>query len=170
MREPSLAYYRHLSTFTEGNVVGKKYRKAVVGVFVNTSNEVLVLERSDIPGSWQLPQGGVDEGESLEDAVKREMLEELGTHSFQVIEQASHVIRYRFPDFIAETPIGKKYAGQDLTWFLIKFTGGAEPDLEAAEDKEFASYKWSRWQDACEGVVDWKKDAYYDGFESLGFK
>ena len=59
--------------------MGKKYRKAVVGVFVNTSNEVLTLERSDFSGSWQLPQGGVDEGETLEDAVKREMFEELRT-------------------------------------------------------------------------------------------
>ena len=150
--------------------MGKKYRKAVVGVFVNTSNEVLTLERSDFLGSWQLPQGGVDEGETLEDAVKREMFEELGTDSFQILEEGKKIIRYDFSDLIAKTPIGKKYAGQDLTWFLFKFTNGAEPDLEAAKDKEFVNFKWSTWQQACEEVVDWKKDAYYDGFESLGFK
>ena len=58
--------------------VGKMYRRAVVGVFVNVSNQVLVLERTDFPGQWQLPQGGVDEGESHIDAVKREMFEEAG--------------------------------------------------------------------------------------------
>ena len=65
--------------------MGKKYRSAVIGVFVDTSNNVLVLERADFPGSWQLPQGGVEEGESQLAAIKREMFEELGTSDFEII-------------------------------------------------------------------------------------
>ena len=149
--------------------MGKKYRNAVIAVFVDVSNRVLVLERSDFPGSWQLPQGGVEEGESFKDAVLREMKEELGTESFQVISEGGVPTKYDFPEELTAN-ISKKYAGQELHWFLMKFSMGGQPDLENAQDKEFINYKWVSWEEAVELVTEWKKEVYQTGFELLGFK
>lgn len=149
--------------------MGKNYRKAVVGVFVNVSNQVLVLERTDFPGSWQLPQGGVDDGESEIDAIKREMFEELGTREFEVVSSIDKTTIYDFPDDL-DAKIAKKYSGQSLKWFLLKFNSMAEPDLDSAQDKEFRDFKWVDWINACESITQWKKEAYFEGFELLGFK
>lgn len=149
--------------------MGKTYREAVVGVFVNIRNEVLVLERADISGAWQLPQGGLDDGESPLEALKREMYEELGTKCFEVIDVLGDSLYYNFPESLT-APIAKKYKGQSLRWFLLKFTADSCPNLENAKDREFIDYKWVEWMEACTLVSSWKRECYLEGFEGLGFK
>ena len=149
--------------------MGKRYRKAVVGVFVNVSNKVLILERADIPGSWQLPQGGVDHGENVSQALKREMTEELGTSEFEILKTADGSTQYDFPTEVM-SPIANDFNGQSLWWHLLKFKSGALPQLDKAIDKEFSSFQWVEWEVACDKIVYWKKEAYLTGFKMLGFK
>lgn len=149
--------------------MGIKYRKAVIGVFVNVRNEVLTLERSDFPGSWQLPQGGVEQDESHEEAILREMNEELGTSKIEIITSLESEIAYEFTD-LKKCGITEKYDGQSLKWFLLKFSGVGQPDLERASDKEFIDFKWVDWKIACSEVTPWKREAYEKGFYGLGFK
>lgn len=145
-----------------------EYRLCVVGVFTNDRGEVLVGQRSDVKGAWQLPQGGVDPGESNLGAIFREMNEELGTNEFDVVRIASRQVRYQFP---AEVVSGAaaRYAGQTLQWWLLKFKSGAGPQLEKA-DGEFSSFAWITPKKVVDGIVEWKKQAYKDGFEQLGLE
>ena len=145
-----------------------EYRSCVVGVFVNEKNEVLAGERADTPGAWQLPQGGVDPGESVVNAIYREMREELGSDNFEIVDQSSREIKYRFPDGL-KAKVAKKYCGQSTTWFKLKFKQGQQPDLSKA-DGELTGTKWMKPADLAAGIVSWKQQAYADGFKALRIK
>ena len=147
-------------------MLGKKYRQSVVGVFVNIEGKVLLGERSDAPGSWQMPQGGVEAGENPEAGLRREMREEIGTNAFQIIRWGEHQCRYEFP---ADLPgnVAKKYRGQEQTWFLLQFDLNAGPDL-AQSDREFSAFRWELPAVALDGIIDWKRDCYEQGFKSIG--
>lgn len=146
----------------------KTYRACVVGVFTHAPNMVLACERQDYPGQWQLPQGGVEQGETTTEAVVREMREELGTDAFSVITESLVVITYDFPATVS-SPVSKKFRGQSQTWFHLQFKAGAEPNI-ADSDGEFVSWQWLPPAVLLHKVVIWKKDAYRKGFTALGFE
>ena len=145
-----------------------EYRSCVVGVFVNDKGLVLAGERADAPGSWQLPQGGVDPGESVIQAIYREMREELGCDAFEIVDQSSREIKYRFPEGL-KAKVAKRYCGQSTTWFKLKFKKDAAPDLAKA-DGELKSTKWLPPAELTEGIIEWKRAAYVDGFKALKIK
>jgi putative (di)nucleoside polyphosphate hydrolase len=145
-----------------------EYRSCVVGVFVNEKNQVLAGERADAPGAWQLPQGGVDPGESVLQAIYREMKEELGCDAFEVVDQGSREIKYRFPEGL-KAKVAKRYCGQSTTWFKLKFKKGAAPDLAKA-DGELKSTKWVDAAELSSGIIEWKRTAYLEGFRALKIK
>lgn len=144
----------------------REYRECVVGVIMNSHGFVLVGERSDYPGSWQLPQGGVDAGEKPESAVFREMQEELGIGKFQIIKQSSQAVSYDFPEDLA-TGIAQKYRGQKQIWFLLNPEFSIDPKTLVG-DGEFMAFKWSAIIDIVDHVIEWKKECYKAGFSSLG--
>lgn len=148
-------------------MLGKPYRVCVVGVFVDKNGKVLVAERSDSPGSWQLPQGGVEENEDFEAALRREMLEELGVRKLEVLKKSPEPITYDFPDHLT-APISKKFRGQAMTWFLAQIQDPQAPDLNLATDDEFINFKWVEPQSAIDLITPWKTKAYVLGFTSLG--
>lgn len=142
------------------------YRQCVVGVFTNTDGLVLAGERSDKPGQWQLPQGGIGKWESATEALEREMREELGTSEFRIISLSSAKTTYDFPP-MHNSRRSRKFRGQEQTWFHLQFTVGGAPDLEKA-DGEFSNYKWMLAAELLQRVIAWKKDAYRQGLTSLG--
>lgn len=142
-----------------------EYRSCVVGVFVNDRGQILAGERSDCPGAWQLPQGGVEPGESVIKALYREMKEEVGCSLFEIVDQAPRAIKYRFPDDL-NSKLGKKYCGQSTTWFLLKFNKGSHADLKQA-DGEFRDIKWMYPADLLSGIIAFKKEAYSEGLRML---
>ena len=142
------------------------YRPCVLGVFRNKEGKVLICERSDPRGQWQLPQGGVDKDESEGNAIIREMSEELGTTKFKVIFTAKEYVAYDFPPEY-NRPKAKLYRGQRQKWFLLEFTEGALPNLKDAHSEEFVDWKWVTIKEAIEEIVFWKRKAYVDGFKSL---
>ena len=146
----------------------RPFRQSVVGVFVNDRGKILLGERSDAHGAWQLPQGGIDDGESPEDALRREMREELGVSRFQIVREGSRKCRYDFPPGL-EAPVARKYRGQEQTWFLLRFDDGTGPSLESA-DGEFRDFRWEEPAKALAAIIEWKRQCYEDGFHILGIK
>lgn len=150
-----------------GKLLGQKgFRKGVVGVFVDEAGQILVCERQNRPGSWQFPQGGIDEGEDPLAALRREVEEEIGCRDFEVLKTGNEWTRYEFPDEVC-VPIAKKYKGQEHLWFLLRFTNGGQPDL-AQSDGEFRDWKWVPVENALDTVIEWKLGAYKHGLEILG--
>lgn len=143
-----------------------EYRPCVVVVFTNDNRHILVCERSDVPGAWQLPQGGIEPGESALNAVYREMREELGCDRFHIKKEASGLVKYKFPDDLS-SPITKKWIGQSQAWFLAKFEPGFTPNLGLA-DGEFSAFDWRDVDTIIRDVIAWKRPAYVEGLKKLG--
>lgn len=147
-------------------MVEKPFRQSVVGVFINKDGKILIGERSDAPGSWQLPQGGVDAGETDDSALIREMQEELGITRFTIIARAPQKCAYEFPAAL-ECAVTKRFRGQEQQWYLLRMHDGEQPDLTRA-DGEFRAFKWSDVKSVIEGIIDWKRECYRKGFRLLG--
>ncbi|SMF72920.1 RNA pyrophosphohydrolase [Pseudobacteriovorax antillogorgiicola] len=141
----------------------RNYRDCVVAVIVGENGLVFAGERDDRAGVWQLPQGGIDPGESPKEALLRELREEIGTDRVRVVREGQDWIHYDFPEDL-EAPIAKKFRGQRQKWFLLEFLQDAEPSIEKS-DKEFASLSWKNPAELMRDIVAWKKEAYEKGFE-----
>jgi putative (di)nucleoside polyphosphate hydrolase len=135
-----------------------KYRPCVVGVFVNKDGFVLVGRRKD-HDAWQFPQGGVEAGESEEEALYREMQEEIGCNQFILLQKLDNLLSYDFSPTL-NRPIAKEYKGQSQRWFLCQFRDYFGPKLDAAVDEEFVETKWILPEEAVKKVVDWKRNVY----------
>ena len=121
----------------------KQYRRNVLAVIVNKEKKILVGERSDRPGIWQMPQGGIDEGETSEEALMRELKEEIGTDKARIIRKLDFKISYDFPEELS-SDIMKKYKGQIQDWFLLELEDTAVLDLS----KSLGEFKALDWKDA----------------------
>ncbi len=143
-----------------------EYRPCVVAVFTKNDGKILVCERSDVPGAWQLPQGGIEPGEGALNAVYREMREEIGCDRFKITKEASGFVKYRFPEDLGKK-IAKKWIGQSQIWFLAAFEPGFGPDM-ALGDGEFVGFEWRDIQAVMDGVIEWKREAYREGLSKLG--
>ena len=141
------------------------YRKGVVAVFINSEGLLLLGKRSNENG-WQFPQGGIDHGETPEEALYREVLEEVGCNQFNILKKSEQIIKYDFPKTI-HSKITKKYKGQEQYWFLCQYKENAEPDLKKAIDKEFKELAWKTSSEAINHIVIWKKEAYLQGLSKL---
>ena len=112
------------------------------------------------PHNWQFPQGGVDDGEDLEAAARRELAEETGVTSIEYLSRTEGWIAYDFPADFEGTKRARGWKGQKQAWFAYRFTGDeTEIDL-AAHDVEFDAWRWGDLSEACDLIVPFKRDAY----------
>ena len=116
----------------------RPYRKNVAAVVLNEQGQILACKRKDFNQSWQIPQGGIDEGESEFDAVIRELQEEIGTTQVELIGRLDENIRYDWPEAVAH----KHYKGQEQTYFLFRLSPSAVIDFQAHPPAEFEQYEW----------------------------
>ncbi len=145
----------------------KPYRACVVAVIINEHGQVFAGERADKPGVWQLPQGGIDDGESPTDTLFRELQEEIGCNDVEIIAQLDEKITYDFPTDM-DTRISRQFRGQIQDWFLVKFKPHAVADLSVA-DGEFRDLAWKTAEELTASIVYWKQAAYKKGFQGLIF-
>lgn len=142
--------------------MSKPYRKCVGMMILNNSKEILVGKRIDHPsGFWQMPQGGIDEYENPEEAVWREMMEEIGTNNVTLIKTSNQWLNYDIPnDTLKTLPWGHKYKGQTQKWFAFKFTGKDQDIDVGTTNPEFSEWKWINYQDIVDKIVPFKRSVY----------
>ena len=143
-------------------IVEGKYRKCVGMMIVNDKNEILVGRRLDHPsGYWQMPQGGIDENEIPEEAVWREMMEEIGTNNADLLKTSSQWIKYEIPQkTLNHLPWGKKYIGQNQKWFIFKFAGQDKEINVETDNPEFSEWKWMEHKELISNAVPFKRKTY----------
>jgi len=141
-----------------------KHRPNVGVVLFHADGRVWLGRRNKQPPpyNWQFPQGGVDEGEDLETAARRELAEETGVTSVELLGRTDGWIRYDFPpEVLANEKRSRGWLGQKQVWFAYRFIGDdAEIDLEADEHVEFDAWKWGRLDEAPELIVPFKREVY----------
>lgn len=143
------------------------YRPNVGAVLFNAEGLILVARRADMPnaegapGGWQLPQGGVDEGEDLRVAVLREMEEEIGTAKAEIIAEHPDWLNYDLPPELLGKALGGKYRGQTQKWFALRFTGvDADIRLDLDPHPEFDAWRWARLAELPAMAVAFKREIY----------
>ena len=146
------------------------YRPAVGIMLLNRDDRVFVGRRIDMPAglaAWQMPQGGIDEGETPRQAAIRELHEEVGTDNAEIIGESSFWLHYDVPaDIMVEIsrPLwGGRYRGQRQKWFAMRFTGeDCDIDPAAAERPEFDAWEWVAPARLPELIVPFKRLLYLD--------
>ena len=133
-----------------------------VGIAVlNKENKIFVAKRIDNPGNfWQMPQGGLDDGENYFDAALRELEEETSIKSVDLIKELSNYTTYDLPDRLLGIIWKGKYKGQKQKWFIVKFNGKDEEINIHTKKPEFLDWKWINIENLTDGVVNFKLEVY----------
>ncbi len=144
------------------------YRPCVGILLFNPQGHVFVGERLDHPGAWQLPQGGIDPGENVEQAAFRELLEETGTDHAELLRISPRTLTYELPDHLVGKLWGGRYKGQEQTWVAMRFTGeDRDITLYSRVHPEFARWQWVPLDKICDMIVPFKRATYLDVIEEF---
>ena len=139
------------------------YRPNVGVVLFNARGQVWYGHRAgaEASGNWQFPQGGVDKGEDLDAAARRELYEETGVTSVEPLGRTEDWITYDFPVGYGGSKQARGFAGQKQVWFAYRFTGEeSEIDLEAHGEVEFDAWMWGKLDETPELIVPFKRGVY----------
>jgi putative (di)nucleoside polyphosphate hydrolase len=143
------------------------YRPNVGACLFDRRGLVLMCRRADLPnaegaaGGWQLPQGGMDEGEDPRQAVLRELAEEIGTDRAEILAEHPEWLTYDLPEHLVGKALGGKWRGQKQRWFALRFTGRDEDiRLDADPHPEFDAWRWVPLADIPRLIVPFKRPIY----------
>ena len=133
-----------------------------VGIIVlNKQNKIFVGKRKDNPGDkWQMPQGGVDEGEDYTTAMRRELREETSIQNIEIIKEIEKIYQYELPENLVGIIWKGKYRGQKQKWFITRFLGEEKEINLNTRHAEFIDWKWIEPKFLPEVIVNFKKDLY----------
>ncbi|MEN2494324.1 MAG: RNA pyrophosphohydrolase [Hyphomicrobiaceae bacterium hypho_1] len=155
------------------------YRPCVGAMIINKKGHIWMGLRVDIPENvegpgnwWQMPQGGVDPGENLEVAVVRELFEETGIKSIEILGRTRDWLYYDLPSDLQNNIWSGKYKGQKQIWFAVRFTGNEseiniDPPKGLNYKKEFLAWKWMPIYQIADSVVPFKHDLYVQVVKQL---
>jgi putative (di)nucleoside polyphosphate hydrolase len=137
------------------------YRPAVGVMLLNRQGLIFVGKRIDqtVEG-WQMPQGGIDEGEEPRQAAMRELKEEVGTDKAEIIAEMSDWITYDLPPHLVGVAFHGKYRGQRQKWFALRFQGEDSDINLYAHEPEFSAWKWLTIEELPRVIVPFKRDSY----------
>lgn len=139
------------------------YRPCVGIVLLNSEGLVFLGTRVQGAASgvaWQMPQGGIDPGETPEVAVMRELKEEVGTDKAEILARASDWFIYDLPEEIIARTMNGRFRGQRMMWFALRFTGEDSDINVHTEHPEFSDWRWAEIDEAVEQIVDFKRAVY----------
>lgn len=140
-----------------------RYRKGVGIMLINKDCKVFVGQRvKESSEAWQMPQGGIDEGENSDEALMRELLEEVGTNNIEIIYSSTNWYTYNIPLEFVPKWWGDKYIGQQQKWYLAKFLGNDSEININTESPEFVSWRWVDIDELPELIVSFKRELYQD--------
>ena len=139
----------------------RPYRPCVGIFLLNNDGLVFAGRRIDSRAeAWQMPQGGIDAGESPLQACMREMREEIGTNTAKLIRQHDDWLYYDIPLPLADRLWQGRYKGQKQKWMALRFTGDDSDINIATEEPEFCEWKWLSPHDLVDLAVPFKRDVY----------
>jgi putative (di)nucleoside polyphosphate hydrolase len=140
---------------------GSAYRPCVGLALFNRQGMVFAAQRIDTPGeAWQMPQGGIDKGESPRRAALRELKEEIGTDKAEFVAEIADWLTYDLPVDLAGRAWRGRFKGQRQKWFALVFTGSdADIDIATAHP-EFRAWRWMSLADVAAAIVAFKRPVY----------
>ena len=157
---------------------GLPYRPCVGVMLIDARGRVFVGRRSDRPDApegaghwWQMPQGGLDEGEDLEEAARRELAEETGVHTARFVARTREWLTYELPSELLGVAWQGRYRGQKQMWFAARFEGEeSEIDIGPREghEQEFDAWRWVTLGELPTLVVPFKRNVYLSVIEEFG--
>ncbi|MGY9055200.1 MAG: RNA pyrophosphohydrolase [Alphaproteobacteria bacterium] len=136
------------------------YRPCVGVMLVNAAGLIWVGRRIDTPNGWQMPQGGIDTDEEPKAAALRELHEETGIRSVEIVAESNQWLDYDYPATIARHSFATRFRGQRQKWFAMRFLGqDVEIDLGVGH-AEFNAWKWCDINALADLIVDFKRPVY----------
>ena len=137
------------------------YRPCVGVMLINREGLVFVGRRIEqtVEG-WQMPQGGIDSGESPRDAALRELEEEIGTNKAVILREHPEWLTYDLPQHLLGVALHGRYRGQRQKWMAMRFTGEDKDINVATAEPEFATWKWLAIEALPRLIVPFKRDTY----------
>lgn len=136
------------------------YRPCVGIMLMNDRGEVFVARRSGSEADWQMPQGGIDEGEDARTAGLRELGEEIGTDKAEILAVTAGTHRYDLPPDLVGKVWGGRWRGQEQVWIAARFTG-SDDDIDLDGDHpEFDAWKWIEAESLPALIVAFKRPVY----------
>jgi putative (di)nucleoside polyphosphate hydrolase len=136
------------------------YRPCVGILLLDDLGRIFVGERLDTPGAWQMPQGGIDAGETPVDAAFRELKEETGIDAATLLGISTEWRSYDLPPELAATAWAGRFRGQTQLWAAFRFTGSADDIDISTEIPEFGQWKWTDPRTLLEEIIDFKRALY----------
>jgi len=139
-------------------------------ILLNHENKVFVGKRIDNPKNfWQMPQGGVNQNENFLQAAKRELEEETGIKSVELVKELNGWLEYDLPENLLGKVLEGKYRGQKQKWFIMKFVGKDNEINVKTKNPEFLDWKWIEVSKLPSIAVSFKVDLYKKLKEELNF-
>ena len=143
------------------NNINLPLRSGVGIVLLNKDNKVFVAKRIDNQKNfWQMPQGGVDEGESYLTAAYRELEEETSIIEVELVKELDGLIAYELPKSLLGVIWKGRYRGQEQKWFVMRFLGKDNDINIKTKNPEFCEWKWIELDNLTDNVVDFKLHVY----------
>ena len=139
-------------------------------ILLNHENKVFVGKRIDNPKNfWQMPQGGINQNENFLQAAKRELEEETGIKSVELVKELNGWLEYDLPENLLGKVLEGKYRGQKQKWFIMKFVGKNNEINVKTKNPEFLDWKWIEVSKLPSIAVSFKIDLYKKLKEELNF-
>ena len=143
-------------------------RNGVGVIILNNENKVFVGKRKDNPvNKWQMPQGGVEIGESYLSAMRRELYEETSIKSIEILKEINGFFEYELPKNLVGIIWKGKFRGQKQKWFITRFIGNENEINLQTKNPEFIEWKWIVPDELPKTIVDFKRKMYGELLEIL---
>jgi putative (di)nucleoside polyphosphate hydrolase len=151
-------------------MIDKEGYRENVGIVICNDQRKVVWARRTGEEAWQFPQGGINKGESAEEAMYRELKEEVGLdpHNVEILARTKGWLKYDVPKSWIRRDCRDRYRGQKQIWFLLRFTGkDSDVFLKNTEKPEFDDWRWDSFWAPVDQIIDFKKAVYEQALKEL---